>query len=863
MALSADTRLGVYEILSMLGKGGMGEVYRARDTKLNRDVAIKVVPAPLVGDHERALRFEREAQTLAALNHPNVAQIYGTEGPAIVMEFVPGDDLAARLHRGAVPVDDAIAIARQIAQALEAAHALAIVHRDLKPANVKVSPDGIVKVLDFGLARMGSPDGAGATADGMNSPTITSPATALGVILGTAPYMSPEQARGRPVDKRADIWAFGCVLYEMLAGKAAFGGETITDVIASVVTKEPDWSALPRETPRHVRALLRRCLQKDPKQRWHDIADVRLELDAIEPDAGVAADAVPARARTQWVPLIVTAVIAAFAGAGAGVGWRASRETPPVEWAAQRLGGPAISMHPRVSPDGHLIAFQALVDGQSQIAVMKPGASSWTIVTSDRRRGSIQTASWAADGSSILYDRITDVPNGIYSVPALGGEERLVLENAGGPHPLSDGSLLFNRLNPNRAWQLHRFWPGTGKIEPLPVTSFDSWGIYPLAAPLLDGRVFVLGHPIDRTDGIDSLHVLDLNTGGLRPIAQDLREIIQVTADRATATALVVVSDGNVFRILRVSPHDSVPPQQVMTVLEFPGVDAGRNGELYASLHMRPTDVVIADLRGGATERLATSDAFLSGGAIALADGRVLIPTREGAGGALRGGGNMLVVQPGKEPSRFVQTDEETRFPMTRVDNGRVALVMGTASPREIAIVAADSGRILKRIKPPAEVTALGASSDGRTLFIGSGGTISALPIDGGPATPVCAGTSFAVDPRAGDLIVRLEDKERVRLMRCPAQGGPAVEVAVKGDVRLAATHLMPDAIRGGKLLVNVSAPDSWYWFAGSLDLATGRLEKAGFTYPTDFHFVTWTADGRVLASGMGVRSVLWKFMRK
>src|ERR1043165_674257 len=254
MALSPGTRLGAYEILSLLGTGGMGEVYRARDTRLGRDVAIKILPADVAANPDRLARFEREAQVLAALNHPNVAHIHGFEDstgvPALVMELVEGPTLADRLGRGAMTLDDALPIAKQIADGLEAAHEQGIVHRDLKPANIKVREDGTVKILDFGLAKALEPKQPSGV-DVTNSPTITTPAmmTGIGVILGTAAYMSPEQAKGRPADKRSDVWAFGCVLYEMLTGKRAFDGEDVGDTLASILRSEPDWKIIPSELP--------------------------------------------------------------------------------------------------------------------------------------------------------------------------------------------------------------------------------------------------------------------------------------------------------------------------------------------------------------------------------------------------------------------------------------------------------------------------------------------------------------------------------------------------------------------------------------------------------------------------------------
>ncbi|HUF75951.1 MAG TPA: serine/threonine-protein kinase, partial [Longimicrobiales bacterium] len=316
MALPSGTRVGPYEIVSALGAGGMGEVWRARDTRLDRDVALKVLPEAFVADPERLARFEREAKVLASLNHPHIGGIHGLEEAdgtkALVLELVEGPTLADRIAQGPSPVDEALPSASQITEALEAAHELGIIHRDLKPANIKVRPDGTVKVLDFGLAKALEPPSAGA--DLSQSPTLSlsAAATRMGVILGTAAYMAPEQARGHPVDKRADIWAFGCVLYEMLAGKRAFAGSDVTDTLASVLRSEPDWKALPASTPAPIVVLLRRCLDKSPRNRLHDVADARIELaDAIAgyPEAprlaaGIGEPATTAVARTRGALVI-------------------------------------------------------------------------------------------------------------------------------------------------------------------------------------------------------------------------------------------------------------------------------------------------------------------------------------------------------------------------------------------------------------------------------------------------------------------------------------------------------------------------------------------------------------------------------
>src|SRR2546425_4391510 len=272
-------QFGPYSVVSLLAKGGMGEVYRAHDTQLQRDVALKLLPEIFASDAERLARFQREAQVLAALNHPNIAQIYGLEGTGrsrcIVMELVEGDTLEERLKRGPIPVDEALLITKQIAEALEAAHEKDIIHRDLKPANVKITPEGRVKVLDFGLAKpLEEPN-----QDLSNSPTFRMLATDAGVILGTAAYMSPEQAKGLKVDQRTDIFSFGAVLYEMLTGKPAFNGDSVSDILAAVLRIEPDWTRLPKDTATAIRRLLRRCLQKDRNRRLQTAIDIQIELE--------------------------------------------------------------------------------------------------------------------------------------------------------------------------------------------------------------------------------------------------------------------------------------------------------------------------------------------------------------------------------------------------------------------------------------------------------------------------------------------------------------------------------------------------------------------------------------------------------
>jgi eukaryotic-like serine/threonine-protein kinase len=477
-------RLGNHDVLARLGAGGMGEVYRARDSKLQRDVALKLLPVHVSQDVERLARFEREARVLASLNHPHIAMIYGVEDSdgvhALVLELVEGPTLAERLGQGPLPVPEAITIARQIADAFDAAHEKGIVHRDLKPDNIKVTPDGIVKVLDFGIAKMRAPDETVAEAS-----TVTTVGTRAGALLGTAAYMSPEQARGQAVDKRTDIWAFGCVLFEMLTGQAVFAGETISDTIARVLEREPDWERLPSTTPANMRRLLRRCLEKDPKQRLRDIGDARPELQetlAPAPDG----DRVTGSSRSALIGMAAGLIVVTAAAVSvamwrlipteAGVTTRFSHvlaeDTPFTELsrsliaiapdgsslvyaAGGRLyhrtlneldaypirGTDGAPSGPFFSPDGQTLGYWDAAAGElRRIAV---GGGTPVSVT---RATALYGANWESDGT-IVYGQ----QDGIWRVSGNGGApERIVQIDPGelvhGPRMLPGGTAVMFSL---------------------------------------------------------------------------------------------------------------------------------------------------------------------------------------------------------------------------------------------------------------------------------------------------------------------------------------------------------------------------------------------------------------------------------
>jgi Tol biopolymer transport system component len=440
MALTSGKKLGSYEIQSPLGAGGMGEVYRARDTRLGREVAIKILPRVFTSDPERLARFEREAQMLASLNNPHIGAIYGIEEAndvrALVLELVEGETLADRLAHGAVPITEALTIARQIAEALEAAHEKGIIHRDLKPANVKVTPEGTVKVLDFGLAKVAA--GAASGMDLTVAPTVTVGGTRDGIILGTPAYMSPEQARGQAVDKRTDIWAFGCVLYEMLTGRQTFAGETLTDTLAAIVEREPDWTALPAATLAGVTRLLHRCLEKDPRQRLHDIADARIAVD----DAFADRDPVPARVvaqrkgRNRLVWSVAAVVLSLFLAAAVLVPKTEFFWKNPLENAqfSRLTNFEGAELDASVSFDGKFAVFLSDRDGPVDAWVTQIGTGEFKNLTTGRFpdlfNEIVRNLGFSPDGSKVWLAVNEQGKFDNWLVPTMGGTARPFIAGA-------------------------------------------------------------------------------------------------------------------------------------------------------------------------------------------------------------------------------------------------------------------------------------------------------------------------------------------------------------------------------------------------------------------------------------------------
>lgn len=599
--------LGAYRLNGLLGAGGMGEVYEAFDSKLGRTVAIKILPTGFTSDTDRLARFEREARMLAALNHPNICSIYGVEEADgvrfLILELVPGDTLAEVLaRRGAMRFREAIAIARQIAEALETAHEKAIIHRDLKPANIKITSDGAVKILDFGLAK--SVDRVEAHSE------LTRAATALssgrGILIGTAAYMSPEQARGLPVDKRADNWAFGCVVYEMLCGRMAFGGATISDSIARVLEREPDWSLLPPGTPAPLRQLLERCLRKDPRQRLRDIGDARIELESLQ-DTPRTTAAAEHRTMPVWLWAAATAVIAVLTGI-------ASRATlsNPATTLTDPLSGARITAitnwegaeeGAEISPDGKFVAFLSDQDGEFDVWLTQIGSGNFTNLTRDvpalAAAGSIvRKLGFTSSGSDLWFNPRDRQP--LLLMPFTGGPARPFLpEQSNTPAWSNDGTRLVFFGKPARGDDPMFIADSTGaNAKPLPVTRGDrapgdgSEGWHsnnPVWSPDDRSIYFVAGSEPQNEINVDVFRV-DANGGTPErltsqhaaanyPVSIDARTLLYVARDEDGSGPWLWSLDVPTRRAIRVSTG----------VDQYMSISASRDGKRLAATVANPS----------------------------------------------------------------------------------------------------------------------------------------------------------------------------------------------------------------------------------------------------------------------------------
>jgi len=738
MPLAAGQTLTHYEILGPLGAGGMGEVYLARDTRLDREVAIKVLPEELADDEERLRRFEREAKTLASLNHPNVAGIHGVdqvdEVCFLVLELVPGEDLATRLARGRLPVDEAIDVCRQIAEGLEVAHEAGVVHRDLKPANVRITPDGIVKILDFGLAKPIYPQAGkeGTTTAQSDSFLMTEE----GLVLGTPTYMSPEQARGKPVDRRTDVWAFGCVLYECLTGKRPFGGESLTDILAAIVEREPDWGALPARTPAVVRRLLVRCLTKDPRQRLRDVGEARVVLEA--PGAGEPSDE-PTRPRRIPAWAVAGASVAATLAVVFAIDRLGADDEPTAASTAQiaRLTSTGDVLWAAVSLDGRTASYVTAEEDYSLHVRQVATGSDIELVTPGPMRFLGVTSS--PDGEHAYY---TQSAGGgyrhLYRVPLLGGAPQMVVRDV-------DSAASFSPDGKRVA--LFRVVPARSETElVLADANGSDYGTALAATPFSEGGFSLRPGPAWSPDGRSVAVVrgamVGLSMVGIGAAHIELYDTTSGAAREATARPFGVVNglawlpDGTLVasatepgrpnaQLWGIAPDGAVR-RLTSDLSHYGGVTTSRDGAIAAVISDLSSTISVLD-PGADALRPVTSGHGRFDGQLGLAwthAGELLYTSVRGGQvdlwlGDDRGGpAQQLTSDPIAELYPAISPDDEFVVFQADIDGG---LVLLTLRDRQRRVLTTDPRDTLPRVLP-----------DGKTVQFVRYDTVCRIPVEGG-----------------------------------------------------------------------------------------------------------------------------------
>ena len=849
MPLSAGTRLGPYEIVAPLGAGGMGEVYRARDTRLAREVALKILPAEVANDPSRRQRFELEARAVAALNDPNIVAVYDVGEGYIVSELVDGDPLRGKKFGPRKILDIAI----QLAGGLAAAHDVGIVHRDLKPDNILLARDGRVKILDFGLAKViGAKKAVAAVTETLA--VHTQP----GMVMGTVAYMSPEQVRGHDLDHRSDMFSFGLILYELLTGNRAFAGDTSVETMTAILKDEPP--DLPESVPAGLRQVVAHCLEKDPANRFQSARDLCFALTALSQGSSSTRIAVrPVQRKRLQIALAASAILAV----GIAAGWAIRRPVAPQRWNGVLLGGPELSTNPRLSPDGHWLAFVAKdADDVMQLWVMKPESGNRIMLTHRRDCGYIQQFSWSPDGSRIYYDRWYDQPKGVFSVPVLGGEEQSILESGWSPEALPDGSMLIGQLNPQHELQLFRYWPDTGKSRAYPVImSID----VPSVRAFPDGRrALVAGMRIGpEADTSLRMHVIDLESGRMRVLDADLGESLFSQVNGAVMhdgkSAVFASTHGGLTRILSI-PVDGSAPAQPLFTLTAPvySLDTGADGGIYLDQLDRPVEVIRFPAEGGHVERIASVLKTATNDFAALPDGRAV--WMEFVSGKTR----LMLGEAGKEPVPFVNTTEETTGPLAAVGTSEVAFLIGPQPRHTIGIASLSSGRITSRIEfAKGSITEIAASPDGNVLYCAAGGDIWAVPrqpsAHGGEPRRIRAGNFVTVEPDGQAIAVELREPPNTRLIRVPLKAGvpsgPEQEIPLAGPLKLG-FGIDPGAVRNGRLVAPGSTP-TCYWPPAIFDLATGKSERIPLDYTAvDFHHLAGGWQGACFCDGLSLEHV-------
>jgi hypothetical protein len=816
------------------------------------------------------------------------------------MEFINGRTLREILKEGAVPLRRLLDIASQLTDGLASAHGAGIVHRDLKPENLMLSADGFLKILDFGIAKL-APHVAGGD--------LPAALTSAGLVVGTPGYMSPEQAAGRPVDFRSDQFSAGLILYELATGRRAFERPTPVETLSAIIREEPEpLSALVPRLPAPVRWVIERCLAKDPEERYASSRDLARELKQLQRNADTLATdtalqtAVTSRVessgtqrlraragpsvtlgsplpavthpppkresrarRTARVVAASLGVLALVAGGGALGYWlrQKSADAPQPAWSGSLvMGGSTRVLSPRSSPDGRRVAFLTPVGGLAQVAAMDPDSGDWTVLTRRRDTGAVHRVEWSADGTRLFFDRVTDAPLGVSSVPAIGGDERMVVEGAQSPDPLPDGSLLVVKLDAERRFQIVRVWPDSGKQTSVgPPILADSSDLAFRAFP--DGKeVLAWGRFAGAKDGAGRrLHAIDVETGVARPFLPELPLLPPFLPLRSGTGVLARLVAGDLQRVVSAA-RDGTGAQTLLSFSNRPRYLAeGAGGTLYVGFSDSAADLLRVPVAGGLPDRLATVPASLVMTPVEFEDGRLLVP------GLVAGRRQLLVTGENGDPRPFTGLSEPTFGPATLAGRDTAAFLTGPPdAPPLLAIVSRSDGRLMKKHALPkgAVPSSLAASRDGKTIFFADGGTIWSVNAASGAAKTLCAGHGVAGFPDADDVLVQRNAASGVQLVRVSLATLAETPVLSAGPLKLAPAPLSGGAVGpDGRILVSAVSPETWLPAPAILDPATGALSLVPVHAAGEILTASWGRGGTILAMVLGTSGELWSFRPK
>jgi hypothetical protein len=665
--------------------------------------------------------------------------------------------------------------------------------------------------------------------------------------------MSPEQVRGKTAGPRSDIFSFGLILYELLAGKRAFHGETSVEIMTAILKQDPP--DLPDTVPASLRAIVMHCLEKDPANRFQSAKDLGFALaHSSGSSAKLPAHAAPWRKRWIWAAPVLAALAAA--ALGGHFLWRASE---PPQWSGAMLGGPEIAIQPRISPGGQLLAFEAMDRGLTQVAVMKPETGNWSLLTHSRDHGLVWTLSWSADGSAIYYDRMADVFQGVYSVPVLGGDEHLVLADAGMPVGLPDGSLLLVRRNEQRQQQYYRYWPESGQLKALPIVAGWPMGSLHYGDDRMiagKNQAMVLGREIGKepyrlftvdlvSDAVRSLNIPEVERFPTLGVSGDGQSILATGRGHGLNPILTIPPGGGPIRILFTATSDVW------------SLEGGPAGSIFADLGERPGEVIRISEAGGAPERIADFRELVPTDLIlVLPDGRSVVAA------VVNGHDRLMAVRRGSEAVPLISTGEETSTPFCLAGPGKIAFALGPPPHTTIAIAEIQNGRIVQKFSPgKGDIDSLAASADGTTFYFASAGAVWAISLSGGEPHRIAAGDSAVIEPSGKALIVQRAESGRIHLFRVPLGGGAEKEISLDPSFILVGWPLSPGALDSkGRLLITLALRDSWFNPLAIVDTATGRLTRIPGDDSSDYHTAAWTPDGHIVTIQLGLRAALWKF---